>query len=139
MIYFKKRKISKRKLVLPIILIFILLGGLLFVNLKDISFQPEWQWPFSSSDLVKPIPEWSLEEEIRENLSPIKQELRELDLRSEKMIIATFSGDLTVIFSKEKDFDFQVDSLQFILWRAKIEGNVPYFVDLRFDKPVVKI
>lgn len=124
---------------MPIILIFILLGGWLVFNLKDFHFQLDWQWPFSSSELVKPIPEGSLEEEIREGLISIGQELKELDLNSENEITATFSGGLTVVFSKEKNLDFQVASLQFILWRAKIESKAPYFVDLRFDKPVVKI
>ncbi len=128
-----------RKLILPLIFIFILFSGFLFVNLRDFYFQFDWQWPFSSSELIRPIPEDSLEVEVRENLSSIGQKLKDLDLSSEKKIIATFSGNLTVVFSKEKDLNFQVASLQFILWRAKIEGKVPYFVDLRFDKPVVKI
>ena len=136
---FKKRKINKQKLLLPIVFIFILFSGFLFINLRDFHFQFDWQWLFSSSELISPIPEDSFEEEIRESLFSIGQELRDLDLSSEKKIIATFSGNLTVLFSKEKDLNFQVASLQFILWRAKIEGKVPYFVDLRFDKPVVKI
>jgi len=136
---FKKRKISKRKLLLPLIFIFILFSGFLFINLRDFHFQFDWQWLFSSSELISPIPDDSFEEEIKESLFSIGQELRDLDLSSEKKIIATFSGNLTVVFSKEKDLDFQVASLQFILWRAKIEGKAPYFVDLRFDKPVVKI
>jgi len=136
---FKKRKINKQKLLLPIVFIFILFSGFLFINLRDFHFQFDWQWLFSSSELISPIPEDSFEEEIRESLFSIGQELRDLDLSSEKKIIATFSGNLTVLFSKEKDLNFQVASLQFILWRAKIEGKAPYFVDLRFDKPVVKI
>lgn len=121
------------------IFIFIMLAGFLFLNLKNNHYQFAWQSPFSRPELIKPIPEGSLEEEMRQNLSSLGKELEALDLSSEKEIIATFSGDLTVIFSREKDFHFQVASLQFILWRAKIEGKSPFFVDLRFDKPVVKI
>jgi hypothetical protein len=139
MLTFKKRKIKKRKLILPMIFISIMLAGFLFLHLKNGLFQFDWQSPFSRPELIKPIPEDSLEEEMRQNLSPLGKELKSLDLSSEKKVIATFSGDLTVIFSREKDFHFQVASLQFILWRAKIEGKSPFFVDLRFDKPVVKI
>lgn len=138
MISFKKRSFKKRKLVLPLILIFILLAGWLVFNLRGFHFQLDWSGLFPSSELVKPIPEGSFEEEVRESLVSIGQELKALDF-GEKEMTATFSGRLTVIFSKEKNLDFQVASLQFILWRAKIEGKAPYFVDLRFDKPVVKI
>ncbi len=111
----------------------------MFINLKNDHFRLDWQLPFSRPELIKPIPENSLEEEMRQNLSSLGKELKTLDLSEGKKVIATFSGDLTVIFSREKDFHFQVASLQFILWRAKIEGKSPFFVDLRFDKPVVKI
>jgi cell division septal protein FtsQ len=41
-----------------------------------------------------------------------------------------------VIFSAEKGIDNQIDSLQLIFSRAKIEGRKLSRVDLRFDKPV---
>lgn len=139
MLTFKKRKVEKRKLILPIIFIFIILAGWLLVFFKNLHFSFTLPLPFTNPELIKPIPEGSLEEEMRQDLASLGQELKSLDLSDEKKTIATFSGDLTVIFSKEKDFHFQVASLQFILWRAKIEGKSPFFVDLRFDKPVVKI
>lgn len=40
------------------------------------------------------------------------------------------------VFSTQKDFNFQLDSLQLILSRAKIEGKKVKRVDLRFEKPV---
>lgn len=42
-----------------------------------------------------------------------------------------------VIFSSQKELDFQLDSLQLIFSRAKIEGKDLKRLDLRFDKPVV--
>ena len=144
MIPLKKRKKTKRKLILPVVLIFILLGGILAFNLKNFNFRNfnfefNWSWPSSTPNLIKPIPEENLETEIRKKLFPLRLDIEDLDLTDKRKLVATFSGNLTVIFSKEKDFDFQVTSLQFILWRAKIEGNKPFFVDLRFDKPIVKI
>jgi len=41
------------------------------------------------------------------------------------------------IFSLKKEIQIQVDSLQFILSRSKIEGRGIKKIDLRFDKPVV--
>lgn len=43
---------------------------------------------------------------------------------------------IIVLFSLNKDIRWQLDSLQFILDRAKIEGRVIKKIDLRFDKPV---
>ena len=41
------------------------------------------------------------------------------------------------VFSLRKEIQIQVDSLQFILSRSKIEGRNIKKIDLRFDKPVV--
>lgn len=46
-------------------------------------------------------------------------------------------GGIKVLFSLEKDLQAQLDSLQFILNRAKIDGKKLKQVDLRFDKPVI--
>jgi len=42
-----------------------------------------------------------------------------------------------IVFSFKKEIQIQVDSLQFILSRSKIEGRRVKKIDLRFDKPVV--
>lgn len=49
----------------------------------------------------------------------------------------TFKEGFTAVFSSHRDLVFQLDSLQFILNRTKIEGKLPERVDLRFDKPVI--
>jgi len=56
---------------------------------------------------------------------------------SERTIEAWFKGDLQVSFSTQKEAKEQLDSLQFILERTKIEGEKPKRIDLRFDKPVI--
>jgi hypothetical protein len=138
MISFDKRKKIKRKLILPLVLILVLVGGILFFNFKSFNFSFDWSDLFPSSHLIRPIPEENLEEEIKEKLVPLRLNLQSLDDSDEREIIATFSGNLTVIFSKEKDLRSQVTSLQFILWRTKIEGKLPYLVDFRFNKPIIK-
>lgn len=47
-------------------------------------------------------------------------------------------GDLVVIFSKNKDLNLQVNSLQQVLARAKIDESKISKIDLRFDKPVIE-
>ncbi len=44
-----------------------------------------------------------------------------------------------VIFSKEKDIKGQIASLQFILARLTMEGKLFVSLDLRYDKPVIKL
>ena len=46
-------------------------------------------------------------------------------------------GQILVLFNGEKDLESQLDSLQLILSRAKIEGKSIKKIDLRFDKPVI--
>lgn len=56
----------------------------------------------------------------------------------EGLITLFLAEDITASLSAEKGAIRQVDSLQFILRQSKIDGNLPTFVDLRFEKPVVK-
>lgn len=53
---------------------------------------------------------------------------------SEKSLEAIIDGT-TVIFSLSGDLEYQLDSLQLIFSRTKIEGKRPKKIDLRFDKP----
>lgn len=46
-------------------------------------------------------------------------------------------SDQVVIFSAKKDARYQVDSLQLVLSKAKIDGTKIAKIDLRFDKPVI--
>lgn len=56
---------------------------------------------------------------------------------SEKETEIWVEDDIQARFSLEKDSKPQLDSLQLILTRAKIRGELPSRIDLRFDKPVI--
>lgn len=56
---------------------------------------------------------------------------------SARVIEIRFKDDLKVLFSAQKGTGEQLDSLQFILEQAKIKGERPKHIDLRFDKPVI--
>jgi len=60
-----------------------------------------------------------------------------LKLTSRNVAEVWLRGRTQVLFSLRKDIKEQLDSLQFIYQRAKIEGNRLQRVDLRFDKPVI--
>ncbi len=52
-------------------------------------------------------------------------------------IVAYSQNDLVVLFSTKKSAQLQVDSLQLVLSKAKIDGTKIAKIDLRFDKPII--
>ncbi len=64
-------------------------------------------------------------------------ESKVIRLISPREIEVWLDNNLLVLFNLENDVDFQLDSLQLILSRAKIEGKTVKKIDLRFDKPVI--
>jgi len=56
----------------------------------------------------------------------------------DKTITLFLSEGVVASLSARKEILSQVDSLHFILRQSKIEGRLPIWVDLRFDKPVIK-
>lgn len=59
------------------------------------------------------------------------------EMTSPRVVEVQYPHSLKVLFSTQKEIARQLDSLQFILDRTKIEGSLPGQVDLRFDKPVI--
>lgn len=53
-------------------------------------------------------------------------------------IVATLRDGPIVYFSKSKEADFQVESLQLITQRLKIDNKKPILIDLRTTRPIVK-
>lgn len=66
------------------------------------------------------------------NLEPYRMEIQ----NPQTLIIYLRTGSV-VLYSFKNDWQLQVDSLQLILERAKIEGKQIKVIDLRFDKPVI--
>lgn len=56
---------------------------------------------------------------------------------SPREIEVWFEGNAQAIISPQKNLNEQLDSLQLIFSRTKIEGEKPKRIDLRFDKPVI--
>lgn len=60
-------------------------------------------------------------------------------IMAQENVITLFTTDqLIASFSAQKNMQVQVDSLHFIVRLSKIEGKLPKFLDLRYDKPVVR-
>lgn len=81
------------------------------------------------------------ESEITQSLSRgLKLHLIEFEtikVVSPREIEVWLEEGILILFNSEKDVDIQLDSLQLILSRAKIEGKTIKKIDLRFDKPVI--
>jgi len=64
-------------------------------------------------------------------------ESKVIRLISPREIEVWLEDEVLILFNGEKDVGVQLDSLQLILSRAKIEGKTIKKIDLRFDKPVI--
>lgn len=75
---------------------------------------------------------------IKNSLSGQKSEIDTVKHDDTKYVV-TFKDGSVVILSSEKDLKLQISSLQFILSRLTMEGKLFSQLDLRFDKPVIKL
>lgn len=64
-------------------------------------------------------------------------EARRVEITNSQELTVFLKTGPQVLISLDKDLKKQVDSLQLILERAKIEGKQIEVIDLRFDKPVI--
>ncbi|MBM3205281.1 cell division protein FtsQ [Candidatus Shapirobacteria bacterium] len=103
------------------------------------------QWPLV---LLKNDPGLSIGQRFQEPgseavlkaLLGLKMRLAEpkvIRLVSLREIEVWLNGETIVLLNGEKDLSSQLDSLQLILSRSKIEGKQIKKIDLRFDKPVI--
>ena len=75
---------------------------------------------------------------IKNSLSGQKSEVDTVK-RQDAQYVVTFKDGSVVILSSEKDLKSQISFLQFILSRLTMEGKLFLQLDLRFDKPVIKL
>lgn len=104
-------------------------GGLPLVVVGDLS-EPEIGEEFAPREVKKAV---SLLIDLQLRLL----EPKKAKIISEKEIDFWLKNDTQASFSLKKDLKDQLDSLQLIYTRTKIEGKQPKRIDLRFDKPVV--
>lgn len=64
-------------------------------------------------------------------------ETRRLEITNSRELAVFLKTGPKVLISLDKNIKEQVESLQLILERAKIEGKQIQLIDLRFDKPVI--
>jgi len=112
-------------------------GLVVEANIKD---KPTFYLPGNSQVILgNKVEDESLLKVLEITAGLIKSDFTAQDLRIlDKDSFAAFSQqENVVIFSLKKDAITQVDSLQLVLSKAKIDGTKIAKIDLRFDKPVI--
>jgi|SRR6185369_1725973 len=75
---------------------------------------------------------------IKKSVTDQKMEVSSVKREGSSYVII-LKDNSQIILSSEKDINSQISSLQFILSRLTMEGKLFTQLDLRFDKPVVKL
>lgn len=76
-------------------------------------------------------------EELKEKAAEREIEFSAFSLIGENAIEASASSGTTVFFSKEKEVEPQLDTLQTIWENFKIEGRRVKVIDLRYERPII--
>lgn len=76
--------------------------------------------------------------EFLKKIKGFELEVKSIDINSPSMIRLNLNKSV-VIFTTEKDIDGQINSLDKIIRQFKIEGKSFSLLDLRFDKPIIKL
>lgn len=76
---------------------------------------------------------------ILEKIKLYGLDVQETEVRDDLFLIYPNLGVPRIVFRLEENFDTQLASLQLISSQAKIDENELEFIDLRFDKPVVRL
>jgi len=79
----------------------------------------------------------NIEEKVFTQLKLRLFDPEQVELINLRQLKVTFKDGSGALFSPQKKLEIQLDSLQLIFSRAKIEDRKIKSLDLRFDKPVV--
>lgn len=116
-------------------IVFLILGISLILTSTFILFSPY----VLSIKLVSPLPSAVKvkSEDLNGMLSKAKIDFSSVKVSTNSSYMVNLKDGGNVIFSKNKDLQQQVRSLQIILSRLTIDGKRLRSLDFRFDKPVV--
>lgn len=129
----KKEKRTNNRLLLALILLLLIVAFSLKIN----HFNFVVLLPNYFQKLVTPIPSNDQITELTNILTERNISVEFPLILTESAILAKTADGEEFWFSVNKEFTPQVDSLQIILARLKIEGKKIKKVDLRYERPVV--
>lgn len=93
----------------------------------------------NDQSIIRPIGNIVIKSDIEKKLSE-KNIIADsvMESATSGAIIAKIKDGPEVFFSKSKDVDWQINSLQLIITKLNIENKKAILLDLRFDQPIVK-
>lgn len=136
-----KRKINRKtkrkgkailvKIIVPLVLFLVILSGLyffmpLFRNISVIS-------PLASVVLRSDV--WVVKSELYKN----KISYSSVEIASDSSYLVILHDGAQVVLDSKKDITKQISSLQLMLNRLTIEGKRIKLIDLRFDRPIIRL
>lgn len=92
---------------------------------------------FYKQEVIAPVPLNDPLKELTDELSKKNIPVNFPLVATNAAVLARMSDGGEVLFSLHKDFATQVDSLQIILSRLKMEGKKIKKIDFRYDRPTV--
>ena len=113
------------------------------VVIQKVDANPNLPLILVKNDLQTKVGEKITQEEVQKTIEIlVGMKLRLLEPKVSRVISFReieiwLENEVLVLFNGQKDISVQLDSLQFIYSRSKIEGKQIKKIDLRFDKPVV--
>jgi hypothetical protein len=113
------------------------------IVIQKVDANPNLPLILVKNDLQTKVGEKIAQEEVQKTIEILMgMKLRLLEPKvsrpvSFREIEIWLENEILVLFDGQKDIGVQLDSLQFIYSRSKIEGKQIKKIDLRFDKPVV--
>lgn len=87
--------------------------------------------------IIKPYVAQASTKNLRKKLEDKNLKLTRVISETDSLIIVLIDKDLAVIFSKEKDIDWQINSLESLVKKLIIENKKPTKIDFSFEKPIV--
>ncbi len=138
----RKIKRNKKKKILNIFLITIalalLVGAFVFVYIATAN-RPLFISPLPPNYKI------NASNDKGTNTDLLKNSLKEKNIEFSEVVTSSnyytirLKDKSEIIFSREKDIKAQIASLQFILARLTMEGKLFTQLDLRYDKPVIRL
>ncbi|RJQ26859.1 hypothetical protein C4577_02505 [Candidatus Parcubacteria bacterium] len=133
----RTKRTFKKFFYLLIIVISVVVIAFLFYNFKSIPL--ELSLNTNSSTIIRPYKKIN-------NIDDFEKKMKDENIFYEYIRVETAQAGYSakikegplVYFSRNRDADFQIYSLQTILTRLTIENKRPQVIDLRLSKPIVK-
>lgn len=135
----KRHNKKRKKKIFSILALVIIFAGACTIIFLKLSQKPIFLSPLPHNYKINSAPEKDQTLELlKRKLSAKKIEYTDIALVDNYYVIK-LKDKSVVIISSAKDINAQLSSLQFILARLTMEGKAFSELDLRFDKPVIKL